>query len=64
MIDENKLLEEVQKRINYWDAKAAECDEAGYLENMDICDGKAMELRVVVNLIEEMSQGDGGEMRK
>ena len=30
MIDENKLLEEVQKRINYWDAKAAECDEAGY----------------------------------
>lgn len=33
MIDENKLLEEVQKRINYWDAKAAECDEAE-LQNM------------------------------
>lgn len=64
MIDENKLLEEVQKRINYWDAKAAECDENGYLENMDICDGKAMELRVVVQLIVEMSQGDGREMQK
>jgi NTP pyrophosphatase (non-canonical NTP hydrolase) len=54
MIDENKLLEEVQKRINYWDAKAAECDEAGYLENMDICDGKAMEMREVVNFIKEL----------
>ena len=64
MIDENKLLKEVQKRINYWDAKAVECDEKGYLEDMDICDGKAMELRVVVQLIAEMSQGDGGEMQK
>ena len=51
MIDENKLLEEVQKRTNYWDAKAAECDEAGYLGDMDICDGKAMMLREVENFI-------------
>lgn len=56
MIDENKLLEEVQKRINYWDAKAAECDEAGYLENMDICDGKVMELREdFINKLQNMA---------
>lgn len=56
MIDENKLLEEAQKRINYWDAKAAESDEAGYLGDMDICDGKVMELREdFINKLQNMA---------
>lgn len=56
MIDENKLLEEVQKRINYRDAKAAECDEAGYSGDMDICDGKVMELREdFINKLQNMA---------
>lgn len=54
MIDENKLLREIEKQIIFLDGLAIELAEAGDIKNMDICDGKAMMLREVVNFINEL----------
>lgn len=51
MIDEKKLINEVEKRQKYWENKAAEFDAEGNWVNMDICDGKAIEVKRIVNLI-------------
>lgn len=55
MIDEKKLIEEIRKRRDYWESKAAEYDEAGerYERMMDMCDGKATELTAILSMIEE-----------
>lgn len=55
MIDEKKLIEEIKKRRDYWESKADEYDEAGerYERMMDVCDGKAAELIVILSMIEE-----------
>ena len=55
MIDEKKLIEEIKKRRDYWESKAAEYDEAGdrYERMMDMCDGKATELTAILSMIEE-----------
>ena len=54
MIDENKLLRGIEKQIIFLDGLAVELAEAGDIKNMDICDGKAMMLREVVNFINEL----------
>lgn len=54
MIDEKRLIKDIQNRINYWKNKAAEYDIAGYTER-DICVEKAIELNAVLNLIKEQS---------
>ena len=43
MIDEKKLIADIQNRIHYWESEAAKYDEIGDTENMDICDGKAID---------------------
>lgn len=55
MIDEKKLIEEIRKRRDYWESKAAEYDEAGpkYEYLMDMCDGKATELTATLSIINE-----------
>lgn len=55
MIDEKKLIEEIKKRKDYWESKAAEYDEAGerYEYLMDVCDGKATELTATLSIINE-----------
>ena len=55
MIDEKKLTEEIRKRRDYWESKAAEYDEAGerYEYLMDVCDGKATELTAALSIINE-----------
>lgn len=55
MIDEKKLIEEIKKRRDYWESKAAEYDEAGerYEYLMDVCDGKATELTTILSIIDE-----------
>lgn len=55
MIDEKKLIEEIKKRRDYWESKAAEYDEAGerYEYLMDVCDGKATELTATLSIINE-----------
>lgn len=55
MIDEKKLIEEIRKRRDYWESKAAEYDEAGerYEYLMDVCDGKATELTATLSIINE-----------
>lgn len=55
MIDEKKLIEEIKKRRDYWESKAAEYDEAGerYEYLMDVCDGKATELTAALSIINE-----------
>ena len=55
MIDEKKLIEEIKKRRDYWESKAAEYDEAGerYEYLMDVCNGKATELTATLSIINE-----------
>ena len=55
MIDEKKLIEEIKKRRDYWESKAAEYDEAGerYEYLMDVCDGKANELTTILSIIDK-----------
>lgn len=55
MIDEKKLIEEIRKRRDYWESKAAEYDEAGpkYEYLMDMCDGKANELTTILSIIDK-----------
>lgn len=55
MIDEKKLIEEIKKRRDYWESKAAEYDEAGerYEYLMDVCDGKATELTATLSIVDE-----------
>ena len=53
MIDEKKLIEEIEERHRYWENCAAEYDETGDEVNMDICDGKAIELHTIIKHINE-----------
>lgn len=55
MIDEKKLIEEIQGRQKYYESKAAEYDEAGerYEYLMDVCNGKATELTATLSIINE-----------
>lgn len=55
MIDEKKLIEEIRKRRDCWESKAAEYDEAGpkYEYSMDMCDGKANELTTILSIIDK-----------
>ena len=53
MIDEKKLIDEIEDRRRYWENYAAEYDEAGDEINMDICDGKAIELHTIIKHINE-----------
>lgn len=56
MIDEKKLIEEIEERYRYWETCAAEYDEAGDEVNMSICDGKAIELYTIIKRINEQSK--------
>lgn len=53
MIDEKKLIKEIKNRRDFWFSKASKYDEMKDEMNADICDGKAMELEVVVKMIQE-----------
>lgn len=53
MIDEKKLLKEIKNRRNFWVSKASKYDEMNDEINTDICDGKAVELEVVMKMIQE-----------
>lgn len=56
MIDEKKLIDDIESRFKYWENKAVLYDEAGDTVNMDICDGKALELRCLIKLIKKQPQ--------
>ena len=58
MIDEKKLIEEIKKRRDYWESKAAEYDEAGerYEYLMDVCDGKANEQTKILSIVNEQPE--------
>lgn len=58
MIDEKKLLKEIKNRKNFWISKASKYDEIKDEMNTDICDGKAMELEVVMKMIQELPKID------
>ena len=58
MIDEKKLLKEIKNRRNFWVSKASKYDEMNDEINTDICDGKAMELEVVMKMIQEQPKTD------
>lgn len=53
MIDEKRLIDDIENRLKYWENQAALYDEAGDTVNMDIFDGKALELRCLIMLIKK-----------
>ena len=59
MIDEKKLIETINKRIKYWDAKTDEYTLKADERNMTSCNGTAIGLRMAIETIE--SQPEAGE---
>lgn len=58
MIDEKKLLKEIKNRRDFWLSKASKYDEIKDEMNTDICDGKAVELEIVMKMIQEQPKAD------
>lgn len=58
MIDEKKLIEEIKNRRDFWLSKASKYDEIKDEMNTDICDGKAVELGIVMKMIQELPKID------
>lgn len=56
MIDEKKLTKAMKNRRDFWFSKASKYAEMNDEINTDICDGKAMELEVVMKMIQEQSK--------
>ena len=54
MIDEKRLIKDIQNRINYWENKAAEYEIVGDTEGIDICVEKTIELGAVMRFIKDM----------
>ena len=52
------LIEEIKNRRDFWVSKASKYDEIKDEMNTDICDGKAMELEVVMKMIQEQPKAD------
>lgn len=50
---EKNLIEEIKNRRDFWLSKASKYDEIKDEMNTDICDGKAVELEVVMKMIQE-----------
>ena len=53
MIDEKKLIDEIESRFKYWENKAIFYEKAGNAVDMKFCDNKAMELRDFITLIKK-----------
>lgn len=58
MIDEKKLTKEMKNRRDFWFSEASKYAEIKDKMNTDICDGKAMELEVAMNMIKEQPKID------
>lgn len=58
MIDEKKLMREIKNRRDFWFYEASKYDEMGDEMNMDIYDGKAVELEVVMKIIQKQPKAD------
>ena len=52
MIDEKKLIETINNRIKYWDAKTDEYVLKADERNMTSCNGVAIGLRMAIETIE------------
>ena len=63
MIDETKLIEKIKARKEYLQQQAAECDETGDIENMQLWDAKDFEMDIVLRWIAE-SKSERGEWIK
>ena len=55
---EKNLIEEIKNRRDFWLSKASKYAEIKDEMNTDICDGKAMELEVVMKVIQEQPKAD------
>lgn len=58
MIDENKLIKEIKNRRDFWFSKASKYAETEDEMNIDICDGKLVELEIVMKIIQEQPKAD------
>lgn len=55
---EKNLIEEIKNRRDFWLSKASKYDEIKDEMNTDICDGKAVELEIVMKMIQEQPKAD------
>lgn len=53
MIDESKLIEEIQARRDFWTNKSAKCIEDGNLFKADMCNIMAAELNGILCMVDE-----------
>lgn len=53
--DVDRVVEQLEGSTEYWNEKAAECDEIGDSTNMDICDGKYDEIMVAIEIVKKGS---------
>ena len=59
MIDDTKLIEKIEARIDYLQSQAAECDEAGDTKHTDMWDTKIFEMGIVLRWIAELKSERG-----
>lgn len=56
MIDETKLIEKIKARKEYLQQQAAECDETGDIENMQLWGAKDFEMCIVLGWIAKLQK--------
>ena len=59
MIDDTKLIEKIEARIEYLQSQAAECDEVGDTKYMDMWDAKKFEMDIILRWIAELKSERG-----
>ena len=61
MIDETKLIGLINNRRAYLQSLAAECDETGDIENMQLWDAKDFEMCIILGWITKLKSECEGE---
>lgn len=58
MIDEKKLIKEIQARHDFWTNKSVKCIEDGNTFKADMCNIMVAELNTILHMIDEQPKAD------
>lgn len=58
MIDEKKLIKEIQARHDFWTNKSVKCIEDGNTFKADMCNIMVAELNMILHMIDEQPKAD------